>query len=164
MDFVHFNDYFMGDCEKMTQPTKDQLIAARDALANGVLDIRLTHNEICRKTVGMIFGNKEECICGYFGYKKEEIKCTIRTLLDRAINAPDLESLKREVFDAVKEDLIAGETIEGLGDVGLVIDHLAPRIVREGCVVVDAIEYQQLKNIQNALQANINMIAAAKGE
>lgn len=35
-----------------------------------------------------------------------------------------IEKLKREVFDAVAKDIIAGETIEGLGDVGLVIDHL----------------------------------------
>jgi hypothetical protein len=37
----------------------------------------------------------------------------------------DVEKLKLEVFNAVKYEIIAGETIEGLGDVTLIIDHLA---------------------------------------
>jgi len=52
---------------------------------------------------------------------------TIRTLLDQAINAPDLESLKRE-SEPDDSDYILG-TNDGWN---AAIDHLAPRIVREG--------------------------------
>jgi hypothetical protein len=57
---------------------------------------------------------------------------TIRILLDNAINAPDLESLKREVY--AQEFVKHCECDIDL--VSCVIDHLAPRIVREGMVVV----------------------------
>jgi hypothetical protein len=54
-----------------------------------------------------------------------------QTLLDNAINAPDLEVLKREV-----QDELFPATDGEIYIIGKVIDHLAPRIVREGFVVV----------------------------
>lgn len=57
---------------------------------------------------------------------------TIRTLLDQAINAPDLGSLKLQSNPIT-------DSIEGLNYIhgwNHAIDHLAPRIVREGFVVV----------------------------
>jgi len=91
----------------------------------------------------------------------DNAKDVIRALLDSHINPPDLESLKREVVGSFSE-LEASKYGMPYGAISWTIDHLAPRIVREGCVVVDAKEYQQLKNIQNALLANINMIASSK--
>jgi len=80
---------------------------------------------------------------GAFGYNEAEIVVdTVRLLAPLFINAPlppitDLESLKREVTDAVY-----GENDEFLGKlspaevISKAIDHLASRIVREGMVVV----------------------------
>ena len=49
----------------------------------------------------------------------------------------DLEALKAEAFGAVNHELIAGKTIEGRGDVNIIIDylaaqgHLRPAVPRE---------------------------------
>ncbi len=67
----------------------------------------------------------------------EETVHIIRTLLDNAINAPDLSELKREVTKICRDkneletpDYVIMEAVANA------IDHLAPRIVREGFVVV----------------------------
>ncbi len=80
-----------------------------------------------------------------------------------------IEALKREVFNAVKDDIIAGETIEGLGDVALVIDHLAAtgRLLPEGCVAihVTTLEFllEQSKISTEHIHPKIkSMISAAK--
>ncbi len=59
----------------------------------------------------------------------------MKTLLDNAINAPDLESLKKPQTMELSEPQYRYN--EAFND-GLkaAIDHLAPRIVREGFVVV----------------------------
>jgi hypothetical protein len=57
---------------------------------------------------------------------------TIRTLLDNAINAPDLESLKLQ-SNPITDSIEGLNYIHGWNDA---IEHLAPRIVREGFVVV----------------------------
>lgn len=61
----------------------------------------------------------------------------IRTLLDQAINAPDLRAEKKDTSNTQEllancEDFTVGYNTGW----NAAIDHLAPRIVREGCVVV----------------------------
>jgi hypothetical protein len=62
----------------------------------------------------------------------EDAISTILTLLDQAINAPDLESLKRGLPYDVKDEkqysncYLANERTRGYNEA---IDHLAPRIV-----------------------------------
>jgi len=90
----------------MTKPTKDQFIAARDCLKIAVE----------RDELSLLYPHTE----------------LFRTLLDNALNPPDLERLKREVY--AQEFVRHCETDRDL--VSCVIDHLAPRIVREGMVQI----------------------------
>ncbi len=64
----------------------------------------------------------------------------VRTLLDNAINAPDLSELKRETIEGVKAkwnwDKLNPDFVPRGPTIRACIDHLAPRIVREGFVVV----------------------------
>jgi hypothetical protein len=110
----------------------------------------------------------------------EETVHIIRTLLDQAINAPDLESLKREVVSDIRNtpELLhkaLGYSMEEV--VGHVIDHLAPRIVREGFVVVPEEPTQAMKDaganerLRQERNEELNthliykaMIAASKGD
>ena len=92
---------------------------------------------------------------------------TIRTLLDQAINAPDLESLKREVSSHLIDNNIFPDhnnCVEIF--VRVIIDHLAPRIVREGVVVVEDAEYKELKDIKFGMEMLIktNGIATSKDD
>jgi len=116
----------------MTQPTKDQLIAARDAISSC---INLSENPR--------MSDEEKIIWSQGTTLKPFIHIgtmkTIRTLLDSHINPPDLEGLKREVVLDIRKtpELLhkhLGYSMEEV--VGHIIDHLAPRIVREGFVVV----------------------------
>jgi len=90
----------------MTQPTKEELTAARDALQSG----RLTHDD----------------------------ELVINSLLDNAINALDLDDVGVYLLENTKAKpddefmrIVATVIIEA-------IDHLAPRIIRDGMVVVKA--------------------------
>jgi hypothetical protein len=56
----------------------------------------------------------------------------ILPFLDQAINAPDLEFLKREVINAVQSIRHNELSIDAGSAISEAIDHLAPRIVREG--------------------------------
>lgn len=119
----------------MTQPTKDELTAAKNAINDAFSEL----------------------------YPDETT--TLNALLDQAINAPDLSELVVDTSNTPELlSMCADFTVGYNNGWNAAIDHLAPRIVREGMVVVDATEYQQLKNIQNALQANINLIAASRGD
>jgi hypothetical protein len=101
-----------------------------------------------------MYGEKFE-ICNSFQVYEDTIK-TIIALLDQAIersesataiNAPDLESLKREASEFVLErcsvykDLPIGLMIDTSIEL---IDHLAPRIVREGFVVVPEVSTDEI--------------------
>lgn len=134
----------------MTQPTKEQLIAARDRLNNSIKED---------------YENGEEMVVVVDSYLTSQDIKTILSLLDSHINQPDLDATIAQCIEHAKRDWKEGSF--GYNEAEIVVDTvrlLAPRIVRDGCVVVDANEYQQPKNIQNALQANINMIAASKGD
>lgn len=74
---------------------------------------------------------------------------TLLSLLNSHINPPDLSELKRETISNLHEKLSEQERTEETSavyqfyrkygaDIGVqfAIDHIAPRIVREGCVVV----------------------------
>jgi hypothetical protein len=96
----------------MTKPTKYQLIAARAWVIAVMIELR--KKPVCHKQNSIV------------------IEQTILSLLDNAINPPDLESLKRDDKDANApiEEMLRNEGWNAA------IDHLAPRIVRDGYVVV----------------------------
>ena len=88
------------------------------------------------QTLYGLYEHYEDCcrfVCE-FDYFDIEIGKTLRDTLNTKLNAPDLESLKREVWDGMKRDCaVSVRHYEGMC---AAIDHLAPRIVREGFVVV----------------------------
>ncbi len=107
----------------------------------------------------------------------ERSKQTIRTLLDQAINAPDLRAEKKDTSNTQEllancEDFTVGYNTGW----NAAIDHLAPRIVREGCVVVPeeptpqmiangALTYTRYdKSSGRMARAYKAMLAASKGD
>jgi len=91
-------------------------------------------------------GQKQLCI--YVGMSEID---TLSTLLDNAINAPDLESLKREVKELASNwEVEVGTPVVDIID--LIIDYLAPRIVREGCV---CLPIETLQIVEDALKKNL---------
>jgi len=111
----------------MTQPTKDELPAARDAVEDCI-----------NLSAHPRFPDEEQIIWSQGTTTKPYIHIgmlkTILSLLDNALNPPDLSELKREVWDGMKRDCaVSVRHYEGMC---AAIDHLAPRIVREGMALV----------------------------
>jgi hypothetical protein len=104
-----------------------------------------------------------------------EHRNTIRTLLDNAINAPDLDATIAQCIEHARRDWKEGAF--GYNEAEIVVDTvrlLAPRIVREGfiCVPIDA-PTQAMTNawwkasnnkIPMHLPSYKAMIAASKGD
>lgn len=105
------------------------------------------------------------------------VKRTLRTLLDNAINAPDLRAEKKDTSNTQEllancEDFTVGYNTGW----NAAIDHLAPRIVREGfCVVPEeptpqmiangALTYTRYdKSSGRMARAYKAMLAASKGD
>jgi len=70
-------------------------------------------------------------------------------MTDRFKDAPDLDSIKKELFIFTMDQ--AKTTSE-------IVDYLAPRIVREGFVVVDATEAEQLRKERDELARLNNVV------
>ena len=95
-----------------------------------------------------------------------------------ALDAPDLESLKRKVINAVQSTRHNELSIDAGSAISEAIDHLAPRIVREGYKVTGEIIYMAMyadkganwnanecQEIWNGYVDKVNaMIAASKGD
>jgi len=137
----------------MTQPTKDQLIAARDDFNEAFIGLKRPEDR-----VNLIVKNIS----------------VIRILLDEAISKMetvehpsnyrglDLEGLKRDDKDANAhiEEMLRNEGWNSA------IDHLAAqgRILPEGWVAVDKTIYKIFENACNTLQGRMNIFSAQKKE
>ena len=103
-------------------PTIKELTAARDWFKDRFGDFK---QEVENGTRGALGADKT------WGHIQ-----TIISLLDSHINPPDLSELKREVNKVLDEKFTKTNDEYENNIVNAAIDHLAPRIAREGMVVV----------------------------
>jgi len=120
--------------------TNEKLIAARDAYK--------AYTKLLPKTVAEL--------------RLRDHHDTILSLLDSHINPPDLSELKREIAEKFNEwnsHVIPSNLVSDI------IDHLAPRIVREGQtqISIDELSNLRMENI-NQFARIVELEAAQKKE
>jgi len=126
-------------------PTKEELTAARDDLQSGGLthDDELIINALLDNAINDVELQESsdkfwEKIKTDFPDALEEGRKQLTEISKRKsnTNALDLESLKREVINSVQSIRHNELSIDAGSAISEAIDHLAPRIVREGMVQI----------------------------
>jgi hypothetical protein len=160
-DFIHIDE-----CENLYENQIDVfVIDARHAdLIRTLLDQAIQDAEI-QKHSDEFF----DCINEKFQDALEKGRKQLDEIADRAkaINAPDLDELRKTIHERLPQ-----REYDRRQGWNAAIDHLAPRIVRDGCVVVPLEPTQKMidaaknRKEQSDLYPDIYkaMIAASKGD